>query len=130
MAGKENVRGSIWICGRILLFVSVADVGQQCNLTGTLDGDCELALMSRACSGHSAGKDLSSLGDELAELSRILVIDDCISLCAEGADFPAALLTVVGLALRTLGVFLTCCRTLFGSIFCCLDGDFHVILHF
>jgi hypothetical protein len=80
--------------------------------------------MSCACSGHPAGKDLSSLGDELAKLSGVLIIDDCIALCAEGADLPAALLTVIRLALRTLTVFLPCGGTLCRSILCCLDGNF------
>ena len=78
-----------------LLLKSVADVGEKGDLTGALHCDCELSLVPGACSGHSAGKDLASLGDELAQLSGILVVNDCISLCAEGANLPAALLTVV-----------------------------------
>ena len=40
-----------------------------------LDSYGELSLMSCAGAGHTSGKDLSSLGNELSEPYHILVID-------------------------------------------------------
>ena len=74
---------------------SVAHIREQRDLTCALYGYRELALVPCTCAGHPAGEDLSSLGDEFPELSGVLIIDNSIALRAEGADLPAALLTVI-----------------------------------
>ena len=54
---------------------SVSNVGQQSNLTGTLDGGGQVALMSGAGAGGTAGQNLATLGQETAKLCSVLVID-------------------------------------------------------
>ena len=70
-------------------------------MTCTLDSLCQLALMSCACACHSAGQDLASVRNILAELSCILVIDVLYLICAELADLSTT--SVVSGTLGTLG---------------------------
>ena len=44
-------------------------------MTSALDSDLKLALVLCTSTGNSAGKDLSSLADELLKLCAVLVID-------------------------------------------------------
>ena len=53
----------------------VCYVGQQGDLTGALDGDRELTLMSGAGTGCTAGQDLAALGQVTAELRSVFEID-------------------------------------------------------
>ena len=59
------------MCVRTLL----GHEGQQGDLTGALDGDGQLALMSCAGAGRAAGQDLAALGRVAAELCRILEVN-------------------------------------------------------
>ena len=70
---------------------SVADVRQQRQLTGALNRDGELSLMSGAGAGDSAGQNLSSFRDEATELLSIFVIDELRLLDTESANLFAAL---------------------------------------
>lgn len=56
-------------------FLSVACVSHESYLACTLDSCCELTLMTSTGTCNSAGKDLCSVGCELAKLLNILVID-------------------------------------------------------
>jgi hypothetical protein len=82
------------------LIQSVGEVGKQSHLTRTLDSGGQLTLMLCAGAGNAAGKDLSTLGDELAKLSCVLVIDhfDLI-----GTELANLLLSAHG-AERMLGI--------------------------
>jgi len=53
----------------------VGNVGEKCHLTSSLDCNSKLSLMKSAGAGNTSGEDFSSLGNELSELSRILVIN-------------------------------------------------------
>ena len=77
----------------------VSHVGQQGNVPGALDGHGQLTLMSSTNAGHSAGEDLASLGDVLAKLCSILIIDACSLIYTELADLAAT----ANFAMGTLG---------------------------
>ena len=53
----------------------VSNVGQQSDLTGTLDSGGQVTLVSCAGTGGTAGQDLSTLGQVTTELCSVLVID-------------------------------------------------------
>ena len=52
----------------------------------------KLSLMVSAGTGSSAGEDLCSLGDVLAELSNVFIVDVIDAVDAERADLLAGLL--------------------------------------
>lgn len=60
-------------------------------MTGTLDGDRQLTLMTGTGAGHTAGQDLGALGNEAAQSGNILVINGFHLVNAEAADLSAAL---------------------------------------
>ena len=64
----------------------VGHVGQQSDLTSTLDSSVELALVLCASAGNAAGQDLAALADELAELGGVLIIDEINLVRTEDAD--------------------------------------------
>ena len=64
----------------------VRNVGKKSHLTSSLDSYGELSLVKSAVAGNSSGKDLSSLGHELSELSYILVINSVNLILAEDAN--------------------------------------------
>ena len=77
--------------------LSVGDVRQESDLTGSLDSLGELTLMHCAGAGSAAGQDLAALGHEAAERSGILVIDSGSLIYAKLANFSA--LAVFGIVL-------------------------------
>ncbi len=81
--------------------ISVGYEGQECHLTCTLDSGGQFALMLCAGAGYTAGKDLSTLGNELSETRSILVIDNSCLLGAENTDFLSSVSCVEG-ALRLI----------------------------
>src|SRR5699024_6764684 len=82
---------------------SVADVGQQSNVTGALDVDEQRTLRERAGAGHAAGDDLRALADILAQTGNILVIDMIDTINAEAANLlAAAALRAAGTAFLSL----------------------------
>ena len=56
-------------------------------MAGALDSGGQLTLMLSACTGDTAGKNLRTLGDELLQTNRILVVDVIDLVSAEQADF-------------------------------------------
>ena len=64
----------------------VGHVGKKSHLTSSLDSYGELSLVKSAGAGNTSGEDLSSLGDELSELSYILVIDLAYFILAEDTN--------------------------------------------
>ncbi len=64
-------------------------------MTRTLDCCCEVALMSCACAGYTAGKDLASLRHITAETSDILVINMLDLIYAKAANLFAGLSAAV-----------------------------------
>ena len=54
---------------------SVVCVGEKSYLAGALNSCCESALMSRAGTCNTTGKDLFSVRSVLAELVDIFIID-------------------------------------------------------
>ena len=81
----------------------LCDVRKQSNLSGAFDRFGQLSLVHRAGAGHAAGKDLSSLADELAEFRGVLVVDRRALVCAELADLFAG--SSVVSVIRSLGSF-------------------------
>jgi len=67
----------------------VGDVRQKSDLTCSLDGLGQLALMHSAGTGGSAGQNLATLGKIAAELCGILVIDRLSLIYAECANLSA-----------------------------------------
>ena len=67
-------------------------VGQQRDLTSTLDGGGQVTLVSGTGTGGTAGQDLATLGQVTAQLGSILLIDSSHLVNAEGAY----LLTLTG----------------------------------
>ena len=67
----------------------VSHVGQQSDLTGTLDGAGQVPLMGGAGTGGTAGQDLAALGQVTAELRSVFEIDVRNLIDAEGADLLA-----------------------------------------
>ena len=70
-------------------------------MTGTLNSDSQLALVARAGAGHTAGQNLSQLGNETAKLCDVLVIDGLDLINAENANIFAAF-TSAGTARRSV----------------------------
>jgi hypothetical protein len=56
----------------------------------SLDGTGECSLVCSACAGDPSGKNLSALGDILAKLCDILVINGIV-LAAEDANFSLSM---------------------------------------
>ena len=67
-------------------FILVRNVGEKCHLASSLNSYCELSLVKSACAGNTSGEDLSSLGNELSELSDILVINSVYLILTEDAN--------------------------------------------
>ena len=53
----------------------VGNVGKKCHLASSLDSCCELSLVESAVAANTSGEDLSSLRNELSELSCVLIIN-------------------------------------------------------
>src|SRR5215472_13293497 len=64
-----------------------AGVRQHRHLTGVLDGRGDVALVLGAVAGDPPGPYLASVGDELPQQARVLVIDVGDLFLAEQADF-------------------------------------------
>ena len=71
-------------------FRLVADVGHQGNVTSTLDGHGQGALMESAGAGHTAGDDLCTLRNVLTQTGHVLVIDGVDAIDTEAANLLAA----------------------------------------
>jgi len=80
--------------------LSVGNVRKESHLTSALDSGRQRTLMLCAGTGHTTGKDLCALGDELAKLCNILVVDGLSLLCTEKAN----LLTLVVRTEGTLSI--------------------------
>ena len=80
-------------------FLLVGNVGKKCHLASSLDSYGELSLVKSAVAGNTSGEDLRSLGNELSELSGILVVDIVHFILAEDANL---LSSVCGVERRTL----------------------------
>ena len=79
-------------------FELVGYVGEKCHLSCSLDSYVELSLMKSASAGYTSGEDLSSLRDELSELSYVLVINTVNLVLTEDANL---LSSVHGAEVRT-----------------------------
>ena len=64
----------------------VGNVGEKRHLASSLDCYGELSLVKSTSAGNTSGKNLSSLGNELSELSYILVIDAVNLILTEDAN--------------------------------------------
>ena len=69
-----------------MIFKLVGYVGEKCHLSCSLDSYVELSLMKSASTGYTSGEDLSSLGNELSELSYVLIINAVNLVLAEDAN--------------------------------------------
>ena len=59
-------------------------------MTGALDGGRQGALVERAGAGHTAGDDLSPVGQVPSQLADVFVVDGLGLVGAESADLAAA----------------------------------------
>ena len=78
---------SVFLCVFPMLHELVGNVGEKCHLASSLDSYGELSLVKSAVAGNTSGEDLCSLGNELSELSDILVINVSNFVLAEDANF-------------------------------------------
>ena len=70
---------------------SIADVGEKSQMSGALDRNGQLPLMTGAGAGHSAGNDLSSLRKISPQAGNIFVIDGLNLIDAESANLSSGL---------------------------------------
>ena len=82
-------------------FKLVGYVGKKCHLSSSLDSNIKLSLVKSASSGYTSGEDLSSLGNELSELSYVLVINIVNLVLAEDTYFLSSMSRTEG---RTRGI--------------------------
>ena len=68
----------------------VADIRQQAKMTGALDRNGQLALMTRTGAGHTAGNDLCTFAEVSSQTRDILIIDRAELIDAERAYFFSA----------------------------------------
>ena len=64
----------------------VSGIGDESDLSCSLDSCCKRSLVISAAACYSSGKDLSALGDILSQASDVLVIDLVDMIRAELAD--------------------------------------------
>src|SRR4029453_8496559 len=62
-------------------------VRQQGHRASTLDGVGELTLMAPTAARDAPRNDLAALGDEAAQTTDVLVVDEADLVCAELANF-------------------------------------------
>ena len=62
---------------------------QQCNVSGTFDGNGQLTLMFCAGAGNPTRQDLTPFGDELPQFGGVFIIDFLDFVDAEGANFSS-----------------------------------------
>ena len=62
---------------------------QERDVAGAFDGDCHLTLMLGAVARYAARQNLSALGGEAAEFSRVFVVYLFNLIDAKRTDFPA-----------------------------------------
>ena len=82
-------------CRFIFTIVSITDKRKQRNVTRSFDRFRQLSLMFRASARHSAGQNLRTLRDELAQSCDILIIDLLDLFRAEYADFLSSAVSAV-----------------------------------
>ncbi len=72
----KNTRQKFGGCSfYVLRLISVACIRHESNLTGALDSGGQFALMTGASACYTAGKNLRTVGCELAELLSVLIVD-------------------------------------------------------
>ena len=86
--------------GAVYLYKLVGNVGKKCHLACSLDSCGELSLVKCASAGYTSGKDLCSLGNELSELSNILIIDSLNLVLAEDTNLLSSVVRTESGALR------------------------------
>ena len=70
----------------------------------SLDRRCQRSLMSSACAGDAAGKDLPAFGDVLAQLCCVLIIDRAV-LSAEDTNLLLSVeIKIIGISSPLLPV--------------------------
>ena len=78
----------------------VGNVGKKSHLACSLNSNGKLSLMKRAGTANAAGKDLSSLRNELSKLSYVLVIDTVNLILAEDTNLLSSVVRTESGALR------------------------------
>jgi hypothetical protein len=88
-----------------------ADVWQEGDVAGTLDGSGKLALVAGARSGLAARANLALFGDKALQELRVLVINQQRLVRAKGANARSRCVPA-----HCVGLYLVCSR-FFGHIF-------------
>ena len=82
----------LWNNGGLKFYLqSIADVGEKSQMSGALDRNGQLPLMTGAGAGHSAGNDFCSLAQVSSQAGNIFVVDILNAVNAELAYFFSAL---------------------------------------
>ena len=87
-------------------FELVGYVRKKCHLASSLDSYRKLSLVKSAVAGNTSGEDLRSLGNELSELSSILVINVCNLVLAEDANLLSSVHRTEGGTLSIVSIHL------------------------
>lgn len=74
--------------------MSVADIREQCNVAGSLNRVCKLALVLCAGARNSSGKNFGALAYKLTQPRYIFIIDVVNLVDAEGTYLPSSARTV------------------------------------
>src|SRR6266550_4451881 len=85
-AGRRGKRNYTAVYGAKKFLALVGGVGEQRDVSGTLERNREPTLMTSAGSRDATRKDLAPLADEAAKTRHFLVIDQVDLLHAEVAD--------------------------------------------
>lgn len=83
---------------------SIADIGQESQMSCTLDGGGQLTLMPGAGAGNTAGNNLSAVGKISAQAEGILIIDILNLINAESADFLSAFAAAARSAVAVISI--------------------------
>ena len=85
--------------------MSVGEIGQKSHMTGALDGDGQLSLMSGAGAGNASRQDLRSLRGVVQQSLGVLVVDLVDAVRAERTDLlPSGAVGSLGHSLAGSGL--------------------------
>ncbi len=70
--------------------LTISGISHQCDVTRSLDCDCQRMLMTRAIATDAAGQDFAALGDEFFQFVRIFVVYKVHFVCTESACLAAS----------------------------------------
>ena len=97
---KDTLQNTECLFLSLLPYILVGYIGKKCHLACSLDSSGELSLVKSTSAGYTSGEDLCSLGNELSELSNVLVIDSLNLVLAEDTNLLSSVVRTESGALR------------------------------